>query len=288
MIASMTAFSRKAIQLEFGSVVWECRSVNHRFLDLNFKIPDDFRQFELDWRNLVNSKVSRGKVECFLTVKPGEQADSQLKLNLPLAKQVLDCCQEISEFNLVSNKVKPLDLLRWPQMVQVESFEVENLKQSLTQSLSEALDQLVISRHREGSQILGLLKDKSLEFKQLLKAALELAPKVQEQAKQKLIDKISELKSEVDPHRLEQELVYYAQRMDVTEELDRLQAHYCELERGLEHSGPIGRKLDFTFQEMGREANTLAAKSSDAKLNQIAVELKLLIEKLREQIQNVE
>lgn len=284
----MTAYARCAIQKEWGQAIWECRSINHRYLDLSFKLPENFREWETDWRHLVGKKLNRGKVEWHLTFLPSSQTAPLLKVNNDLVDQLLTSCKTLSKHAEIESSIKVMELLRWPEVLITEQRDISHLKAPLSTLLEMALEDLVQTRQREGKQLQALIKDKLSQLLQQVGIIRDKLPLCLQVQKQKITQKIAELQLAVENDRLEQELVYYAQRIDVTEEIERLSAHTKEVERALQGQGAMGRRLDFLMQEMNREANTLGAKSLDGTVTQAVVELKVLIEQMREQIQNVE
>lgn len=287
MIASMTAFARVAAQQEWGHAIWEIRSVNHRYLDVTFKIPDIFRPYELDWRQQVRRFVQRGKIECSLIFSPGMNAPL-LEINTHLVKQLLANCQIVAQQPGVENTVNAMELLKWPDALITHQQDTAGLKEPLVNLLNEALGDLCQARQREGSAIELFLKGQLAQVKTQIDIAQPRLLVCMQAQKQKIRQRINEMDLMVEPQRLEQELVFYAQRIDVAEELQRLTIHVKESERLLNENKASGRRLDFLMQEMNREANTLAAKALDDGISQAAIELKVLIEQMREQIQNVE
>lgn len=288
MIASMTAYGRRAIQQEWGQAIWELRSVNHRYLDLSFKLPENFREWEADWRNLGLNLLHRGKVECYLTFIPNQSTAPHLQINTELVNQLISSCQNIAEYPGVSPTIKAMELLRWPDVLITKARDISHLKGPLTELFTLTLEDLVESRKREGRQLSQILKGKLQQVLEQVAIVKEKLPLCLQAQRQKLIQKVAEVQVSIDPQRLEQELVLYAQRTDVEEEVERLVAHTKEVLRALEEKGATGRRLDFLMQEMNREANTLAAKAPENSVTQAAIELKVLIEQMREQIQNVE
>lgn len=288
MVASMTAFARQSAQGEWGQAVWELRSVNHRYLDLSFKMPDNFREWELPWRNMVAEYLHRGKVECHLHFSPSHQTAPLLTINTNLVEQLLLQCQKVAANNNVSPTLNAMELLRWPEVLVSKAQDISLLQAPLTQLLMHTLQDLVEARQREGVQLRQLLQNKIVQVLEQVDIVRKNLPTILKAQKQKLLQKLEEIKISVDMQRLEQELVLYTQRIDVEEEMDRLNAHTQEVKRILEDNDAAGRRLDFLMQEMNREANTLAAKALDTTVRQAAIELKVLIEQMREQIQNVE
>ncbi|MBI2790603.1 MAG: YicC family protein [Gammaproteobacteria bacterium] len=288
MIASMTAYGRRALQKEWGQATWELRSVNHRYLDLTFKLPEYFREWESDWRSLANDFLQRGKVECNLTFFHSSQTAPRLQINTDLVSQLLANCQTVSEFPGVSPTIKAMEVLRWPDVMMTVAQDISHLKEPLTELFTQALQDLVQTRRREGSQLQKILKSKLNQVLEQVALVKEKLPLCLQAQKQKLMQKLTDIQSTIDPQRLEQELVLFAQRIDVEEEIERLYTHTQEVLRTLDDKGAMGRRLDFLMQEMNREANTLAAKAAENSVSQAAIELKVLIEQMREQIQNVE
>lgn len=288
MIASMTAFARDAAQGEWGDATWEIRSINHRYLDLTFKIPEIFREWEQSWRHLVAKKLNRGKVDIYLTYHSSQQTINHYELNRPLVDQLVSNCQTLMQYPGVSSTVQATELLRWPEVLIQQHRDLSTLKSPLTELLSVALDKLVESRQREGGAIAEFLLSKLKQISAHAARVRQHLPVCLQAQRQKMIHKFDEIQATMDPQRLEQEMVYYTQRMDVEEEMDRLDTHIKEVNRVISEGGAAGRRLDFLMQELGREANTLSSKSLSTDVTQEAIELKVLIEQMREQIQNVE
>lgn len=288
MISSMTAYGRRALQKDWGQATWELRSVNHRYLDLSFKIPESFREWENEWRALAGNYLSRGKVECYLNFFPSSKSAPRLQINTDLVGQLLTSCQVVAEHQGVTPTVKAMELLRWPDVLTTVARDISHLKEPLTELFEQTLQDLVQTRKREGHQLQQILKAKLSQVLEQVALVKEKLPLCLQAQKQKLTQKLADIQSSIDPQRLEQELVLFAQRIDVEEEIERLATHTKEVLRTLDDNGAMGRRLDFLMQEMNREANTLAAKSADNTVTQAAIELKVLIEQMREQIQNVE
>lgn len=287
MIASMTAFARAAALQEWGQATWELRSVNHRYLDLTFKMPDSFREWEVDWRNLLAKTFQRGKVECHLSFLPSAQTAPPLQINNNLVNQLLNSAKSLSTQEAVSPGIKVMELLRWPEVLRQGAADYSELKLPLTALLTKAAEQLLTTRHQEGAALKVVIEAKLAQVLQQVAIVKERLPLCIEAQRQRIAQKLADIQANVEPERLEQELVFYAQRMDVEEEVDRLVTHVKAVEQALT-SKASGRRLDFLMQEMNREANTLGAKSSDSLVTKAAVELKVIIEQMREQIQNVE
>ena len=284
----MTGFARAEEMSEMGNLIWELRSVNHRYLEVNFRLPEEVRRLEPQLRKNVQSKLSRGKVDCVFRYQLAETASAALELNEPLLESL------IHQINYVNDKLreqapaKAIDLLAWPGLVQTAQANMEQFHTTCFALFKNALEQLVDMRTTEGQRIEEVIQDKCKEISVIVKKIRLQHPNVLLAIKEKLQQRIEELKVEIDQNRLEQELVYLAQKLDVAEELDRLDSHLSEMDSIFDRKDPIGRRLDFLMQEFHREANTLASKSADIDTTQSAVDLKVLIEQMREQVQNIE
>ncbi|MGX2949991.1 YicC/YloC family endoribonuclease [Ursidibacter sp. B-7004-1] len=287
MIYSMTAFSHLELKKEWGNAVWEIRSVNQRFLETYFRLPEAFRNLEMTLRERLRSSLTRGKVECSLRIELNNNQNNGLSLNQEYAKQVISSLQWLKE-TANEGEINLVDILRFPGVVDAQNQDLDQISQDLLASFEQILSDFIAMRGREGENLQQLIQLR-------LDAIAEEASKVQAQMptilqwqKERLQQRFDELNLQIDPLRLEQEMVLLAQRVDVAEELDRLQLHVKETTSILKKGGAVGRKLDFMMQELNREANTLASKSINADVTNSAVELKVLIEQMREQIQNLE
>ncbi len=288
MPRSMTAFDRREARGDWGKLVWELRSVNHRYLDLSPRLPEDLRQIESVVRERVSQRLGRGKVECTLKFAPAAGASSAIELNWPYAEQLIGACEDLAERLPGAAPVSPVELLRVPGVVREPERDLEPIAQAAVDLLDECLAGLVETREREGAKLAELIDGRARRVAEL---AAELRPKLPEinaKVREKLLARLAEIDAPADNSRLEQELVFVAQRMDVDEELDRLVTHVEEIQRVLKRKEPIGRRLDFLMQELNREANTLGSKAAATEMTQTAVEMKVLIEQMREQIQNLE
>ncbi len=287
MLSSMTAFGRHEIALESGTLSWELRAVNHRYLDVSVRMPEELRTLEPTVRAKLAKVVSRGKLECNLRYNRHENA-SAATLNLDAAREAATA---ISALNAMLEKnSEPLvsDLLQWPGVMQQSSTDITPIRDAALALFDETLTDFLSTRQREGDATGQMLRDRCRAIAEIVEQVALSRPAVIERQKQKLADKLAELGAEPDGARLEQELVYAAQRLDIDEELDRLRAHLVEMDKVLARKEPVGRRLDFLMQEFNREANTLGSKSNDASTTQWAVDLKVLIEQMREQVQNLE
>ena len=288
MPRSMTAFDRREARGDWGKLVWELRSVNHRYLDLSPRLPEDLRQIESVVREHVSQRLGRGKVECTLKFAPAAGASAAIELNWPYAEQLIGACEDLAERLPGAAPVSPVELLRIPGVVREPERDLEPIAQAAVDLLDECLAGLVETREREGAKLAELIDSRAHRVAEL---AAELRPKLPEinaKVREKLLARLAEIEAPADNSRLEQELVFVAQRMDVDEELDRLVTHVEEIQRVLKRKEPIGRRLDFLMQELNREANTLGSKAAATEMTQTAVEMKVLIEQMREQIQNLE
>ncbi len=288
MIKSMTAFARVQQSDDFGTLTWELRTVNSRYLDINCRLPEDFRAQETRVRECINNRLQRGKVECGLRFVPEAQVESSIEINEQLVKSLIDACQKINNRLHQPSEINPTDLLSWPGVVTEPEQDYKHIYEASEALLIKALDQLVENREREGERLKDLIQKRCFSMQEIVKAVREQFPEIKKRYREKLTSRLEELQASVDRDRLEQELVYMAQKMDVDEELDRLEAHLKELCDVLDRDEAVGRRLDFLMQELNREANTLGSKSADISTTQASVELKVLIEQMREQIQNIE
>jgi uncharacterized protein (TIGR00255 family) len=290
MIRSMTAFSRQEHPCLHGRLVWEIRSVNHRYLDISIRLPEEFRSLEQAVRDAVSAKLNRGKVECHLKYTAGHELSPGFTLNSELANKLIEACTSLSTQMPAFQPVSPLELLKYPGVMAKEEPNLEPLFESALSALDSALAHLIASRESEGLRMAELIRERAATIASLIEEVALQRPEVLKKIREKLLNRLQDFQKEVqvDSHRLEQEMVFAAQRLDVDEELDRLRSHLQELEQILRAPEPVGRKLDFLMQEFNREANTLSSKSADATTTRCAVEMKVLIEQMREQVQNIE
>ncbi|MCK4608128.1 MAG: YicC family protein [Gammaproteobacteria bacterium] len=289
MINSMTAFARCKDQGKWGAITWEIRSVNHRFLDGSFRLPESLRNLELNLRELLRSNISRGRVECFLRYQPGDAAELQLSLNTNLVQQLSKAVQKVNQqLKEPTSAINPLHLLSWNNVLQISETEATFVNNKVMKLFEQTVKELVKVRKQEGAALKKILLQRLQSITAEIAKIKKLLPAIMQQQRTKLLTRLNEIKAEVEPSRLEQELVYLAQKADVAEELDRLTIHVQEVKRVLNSNGAMGKRLDFLMQELNREANTLSSKSADNKTTHAAVELKVLIEEMREQVQNIE
>jgi len=284
----MTAFSRKESGNDWGTLTWEMRSVNHRYLDVSIRLADELRLIEPQVREKINAKLSRGKVEVSLRFKPSQSVSSQIAVNEALASQVAEAAKSLQTKIGETQPLSSLEILRWPGVVGQAEADFSPLQQLALELFDTTLTDYIDTRKREGEKTADMLTERCDAIEKIVEQVKVLRPKMVERQHAKLISRIEELDTEHDTGRLEQELVYIAQRLDVAEELDRLNAHLSELRDILKRDEPVGRRLDFLVQEFNREANTLSSKSADAETTALSVDLKVYIEQMREQVQNME
>ena len=288
MMLSMTAFSRQQADKEWGSLIWELRSVNHRYLETSVRLPESFRGLENVIRDTVRKKLNRGKIECQLRFQVVEASQSDLQLNKELIAKLVRANDEINQIADLNNQLTSAEILRWPGVVADQDVDADTIEREAIDLFTSALDDLVSSRVREGEALKGMLNQRVVSIREIVASIRQKIPEIICGQRKNLLEKLEELKAELEPTRLEQEIAILAQKADVDEELDRMDSHLKEVERIIESNGQKGRRLDFLMQELNREANTLSSKSIVVGTTLGAVELKVLIEQMREQIQNVE
>ncbi len=288
MLLSMTGFARESQLTDLGMLSIEIRSVNHRYLDPSFRMPELLRNFEPVLREVLAEKVSRGKVDISIRLDMEQNPASTLIFNRDLATRIVEIHQETQGLLGDERVLTATELMRFPNVVTTAAPDPEAIKPVLMTLFNNALDALLENRKREGTRILEMLTERLNKMADLVIDAKAQRPIAIEKIKERLLSRLEEIDIEHDPNRFEQELVYVTQRLDVDEEIDRLNAHIEEMRNVFTRNEPVGRRLDFLSQELNREANTLGSKSQDVKLTQIGVDLKVLIEQIREQIQNIE
>jgi len=288
MIQSMTAFARAQGQGSWGSAVCEVRSINHRYLELVVRLPDNLYGLEAHVRERMRHYAKRGKVECLLRYQPGGVAGTEITVNTGLAQKICEANKSIANLLEHAAPVSTMDVLQWPGVLQIAEVDLAIIEKEILQLLEKSLQELVETRLREGEELKQLFLQRLDSMKAEVAKVRQHLPEILNAQRDSLRKRFADIKIEFDSSRLEQEMVLYAQKIDVTEELDRLDAHISEVRRVLKHGGVVGRRLDFLMQELNREANTLGAKSVDTDTTRASVELKVLIEQVREQVQNVE
>ena len=288
MVRSMTAFARQEAELDSGTLAWELRSLNHRYLEVSLRLPEELRALESAVRERVSARLGRGKVDCSCRYRPAATGNAPVEIDDNNLERLLEACQNVGGRLPEAAPLNALELLRWPGVVRETETDTVPLQGAALELLDRALDDLLACREREGEKITGLLQQRCDAMGEQVVHVRSLMPEIRSGLRSKMETRLAELDVEADPGRLEQELVLQLQKIDVEEELDRLDSHIAEVLRVLNGKGPIGRRLDFLMQELNREANTLGSKSAAVATTNVSVELKVLIEQMREQVQNVE
>ncbi|WPO99856.1 YicC/YloC family endoribonuclease [Pseudomonas sp. HR96] len=287
MVHSMTAFARAERAVAQGTLSWELRSVNHRYLEPHLRLPEAFRDLEGAVREALRQAVSRGKVECTLRFTE-ESSGKPLQVDRERAAQLVAAAEIVASLIQQPAPLNPLEVLAWPGVLVGDASDPQALNKEATALFGEALDELKKGRDREGAELARLIDERLDAMSQEVQTLRTQVPQMLATQRQKVLDRFADMRAELDPQRLEQEMVLLAQKSDVAEELDRLATHMTEVRRVLKAGGAAGRRLDFLMQELNREANTLGSKAFDPRSTQAAVNLKVLIEQMREQVQNIE
>jgi uncharacterized protein (TIGR00255 family) len=284
----MTAYAGNEARIGDSTLNCELRSVNHRYFDITLKLPDHLRFIEADLRSIIAAKINRGKIECSLSYKKQAKDGQNFNVNIDAVIALLAATDQIEEHMLAPLSFSALDVLAFSGIQQESVNDKTHLNEEITHLVKQTLAQFLEVREREGAQLKLLIEERCIKMQGFVVLAGHRMPEVLLLIRNKLKDRITELVVHPDFDRLEQELVFMAQKLDITEELDRLDTHITEVLRVIKENDPVGRRLDFLMQELNREANTLGSKSTDKEMTQIAIELKVLIEQMREQIQNIE
>lgn len=287
MIYSMTAFARLEVKKDWGDAVWEIRSVNQRYLENFFRLPEQFRGLENTLREKLRQGLTRGKIECFLRIETKKQTNAELNLNKELANQVIQSLQWIKA-QAGEGEINLTDVLRYPGVVEAQEQDLDAISQDLLTAFDDLLTDFIAMRGREGEKLNDIIQQRLDAIAVEADKVRSQMPTVLQWQRERLLQRFEDAQINLEPQRVEQEMILLAQRVDVAEELDRLQMHVKETTNILKKGGAVGRKLDFMMQELNRESNTLASKSINADITASAVELKVLIEQMREQIQNLE
>ncbi len=287
MIQSMTAYARIEHKADWGNASWEIRSVNQRYLETYLRLPEQFRSFEPVLRDRLRKRLNRGKVEVNLRYDLADSSSNDLNLNKELASQLIDTANQLKT-QAGHGELDLVELLKWPGLLANEEKDMDAIGKELLSVFDAAIDQFIEARSREGDAIKIMLETRLVVIEEQVAIVREHMPKIMQWQREKLQSRLDEIQGELDPARIEQEMVLLAQKQDVAEEMDRLDAHIAETRRILKKGGAQGRRLDFMMQEFNRESNTLASKSISSEVTAAAVEMKVLIEQMREQIQNVE
>jgi uncharacterized protein (TIGR00255 family) len=288
MLHSMTGFARESVETALGTLSWEVRAVNHRYLDVQFKLPEDLRPKEQAFRQQASAILSRGKVECGLYFRRAVDQQTEMQIDTELVELLGNRISELSAKLPTTAAINPVEILRWPGVMKQPEIDAEPLFGEAESLLETALQAINVMRQSEGQRIEEMLESRCAEIEGVAKAVRKRMPEVLAASRAKQRERIEKLDVEADPARLEVELALIAQKIDVDEELDRLESHLVEIRNAIAGEKAVGRRLDFLMQELNREANTLGSKSADTETTKAAVDLKVLIEQMREQIQNVE
>ena len=284
----MTAYAGSEASIGDLTLNCELRTVNHRYCDITLKLPEHFRFLEADIRAMLTAKINRGKIECALSYKKQAKNTQLFNINIDAVTALLNATNQIEEQMQAALSFSALEVLAFPGIQQEPESDKTQLNEGVAHLIKQTLAQLLLVREREGAQLKILIEERCFKMQEFVAQASLRMPQVLQLIRTKITDRVTELVTMPDFDRLEQELVYLTQKLDITEELDRLNTHITEVLRVLNSNEPIGRRLDFLMQELNREANTLGSKSTDTEMTQISIELKVLIEQVREQIQNIE
>ncbi|MFK7863445.1 MAG: YicC/YloC family endoribonuclease [Pseudohongiellaceae bacterium] len=288
MTHSMTAFSRQQTTADWGSLTWEIRSVNHRYLETSVRLPDIFKGLENSVRESLRKQLTRGKVECQLRYQFLEQQQTAIRLDTALVERLINANSELEQITGKPKGLSSTDLLKWPGVIKEEEFDTADIEKQALALFNRTLLEHIEGRAREGEAMKGFIQQRLESIREIVASIRVKLPEILSAQRSTLVAKIIELKADIEPTRFEQEVALLAQKADVDEELDRLNSHLDEVQRVLNSRGQKGRRLDFLMQELNREANTLSSKSIVVETTLNAVELKVLIEQMREQIQNIE
>ncbi|WP_064606252.1 YicC/YloC family endoribonuclease [Photobacterium sp. J15] len=287
MIHSMTAYARREVKGDWGTAVWEIRSVNQRYLETYLRLPEQFRSLEPVLRERFRKRLARGKVECNLRFEANAATSNDLRINEELAKQVIKAAQWVKE-TAGEGSVGPFQVLNWPGVMEAPEQDLDAINKALLEGFDETVNDFIAARASEGDNMKALIEQRLTAIAEEATKVRAHMPEIMNWQRERLATRFEEAKVELDPTRIEQELILLAQKVDVAEELDRLDSHVKETHKILKKGGACGRRLDFMMQEFNRESNTLASKSINTDITASAVELKVLIEQMREQIQNIE
>ena len=288
MLHSMTGFARASLNTTLGVLTWELKAVNHRYLDLQFRLPEVLRAGEAQFRQQAGERLRRGKIDCGLSFCQTDALHSTLELDRELVRTLSSQLEELRGFSHDYGAVNPVDILRWPGVVRTRELDIDALLTDAAALFGRALEALAAMRQSEGQRIHAMLETRCGDILHIASEIRAGLPALMSAVRKRQRERLAQLAVEADPARLETELALIAQKLDVDEELDRLESHVTEIRSVLARDEAVGRRLDFLMQELNREANTLAAKAANTATTRAAVELKVLIEQMREQIQNVE
>lgn len=289
MISSMTGYATAAQEVPMGLISLELRSVNNRYLDIQFKLPEEFRSFEAGMREILSTKIKRGKIECRLTFQPYSNSNLTQQLNSQVMNQLLELNNTVQSNFITSRSLSVAEILKWPGILASDPLlPVSDLQEASYNLLQTTLHELIATRLREGEKLKTVLLVRLSQMRQFTVELLPRIPSLIQNFQEKLILRLQEAQVDCNDDRIRQELVLFASKIDIDEELSRLRTHLDEVEQTLIKGGESGKRLDFLMQELNRESNTIGSKSLDIEVSKIAVELKVLVEQMREQVQNIE
>lgn len=288
MIYSMTAFARSQQQGEYGQLTCEIRSINHRYLEMGVNLPESLRNLEMMIREQLRSRVKRGKLECTIRFQAQFESNQGVSINADYVRSICNAAESISKLLTHPANISPTDILRVPGVLESREIDLKPLEAAVSKLLNETITDLLAARAREGEELKNHCVHRMTGISSELAKIAERLPVVQAEQQARLHQRFADAQVDLDPQRLAQEMVFFAQKIDVSEEMDRAKTHLLEMERVFKEGGLVGRRLDFLIQELHREANTLGSKSVDATLMHAVVEMKVLIEQMREQVQNIE
>ncbi len=288
MPRSMTGFARQETQHDWGQLICEIRSVNHRYLEPALRLSDSVKSLEPQLRDMLRKRLGRGKVEVVVAIKMDDSLDAAAEFNLDLARTVVQMVEKVHALAVDPAPVNGLDILQWPGVLHTRELDQKALEKAVLDQFEATLTRMIENREREGLELGRLIEQRLQGIAAEVIKVRQHFPEILAAQEQKLRSRLEALQVEVDPERLTQELVYLAQKTDLAEELDRLEAHLNEVRHTLKQKDPIGRRLDFLMQELNREANTISSKAIASSVTQASIEIKVYIEQIREQVQNIE
>ncbi len=284
----MTAFARHQAQTEWGELTWELRSVNHRYFEINLKIPEEVRHLEQDFRQKIGKNMKRGRIDGMLRIKSAHTDTDSVSINDQVVQRLYGLAKQVNTHGADIEPLRTIDVLNWPGVVEAPEQDMESLAAAIKNLLQTVLADMVATRQREGGCLDELIVSRLDTCRQIVEKLRSELQDINDVIRTRLEERVAEIREIVDANRLEQELVLLLNKSDISEEIDRLVVHIDEVRRVLKKSEPSGRRLDFLMQELNREANTLGAKAADQRVTNASVELKVAIDQMREQIQNIE
>ena len=288
MVLSMTGFGRTDFEKDSVTGFLEIRSLNHRHLDISVKLPETLRPFEKTARELIKARVNRGKIDCYLNFETKKKPEESLEIDDAILRNIAAINTRLSREFKKDLEINLIDLMKWPGIISARDISFEGNEKVLTELFNNTLEELLSTRKSEGQSIKKALEEKLESFEKSLSFIAGLTPKNLEGATNRLHSRLKQLNEGIDHTRVEQEVIILIQKLDISEELDRIESHVKEMKKVLFRKEPIGRRLDFILQELARETNTLGAKSNNMEISAATIEMKVLLEQLREQVQNIE